>query len=150
VFWLGLAAEKGSEQEAADEAEVQQQAQQDQDSAVWRITDGKGASPEVAATTPTANRMAAGRLDFVLQVPPTVKIHSCLQFCTSARWQYSVDVWGATPICLRSPQRQVHCVNVRDSVGCKYCLMRVSFAHEYTKWGRKSGKDYKDHQRRGC
>eukprot|EP00884_Botryococcus_braunii_P003989 jgi/Botrbrau1/13591/Bobra.0307s0010.1 len=59
--------EKGIEQEAADEAEVQQQAQQDQDSAVWRITDGKGASPEAAATTPTANRMAAGRLDFVLQ-----------------------------------------------------------------------------------
>lgn len=60
--------EKGNEQEAADEAEVQQQAQEDQDSAVWRITDGKGAAPDVAATTPAANRMAAGRLDFVLQV----------------------------------------------------------------------------------
>lgn len=67
---LGCGVEKGNEQEAADEAEVQQQAQEDQDSAVWRITDGKGAAPDVAATTPAANRMAAGRLDFMLQVMP--------------------------------------------------------------------------------
>ena len=36
--------------------------------AIWRLTDGPGASPEVAAATPVANRTAAGRLDFVLQV----------------------------------------------------------------------------------
>jgi hypothetical protein len=47
---------------------LQQHAQQDVDSAVWRITDGRGAPPEVAATTPSSNRLAAGRLDFVLQV----------------------------------------------------------------------------------
>jgi hypothetical protein len=35
--------------------------------AIWRLTDGPGASPEVAAATPVANRTAAGRLDFVLQ-----------------------------------------------------------------------------------
>ncbi len=36
--------------------------------AIWRLLDGPGATPEVAARTPVANRTAAGRLDFVLQV----------------------------------------------------------------------------------
>ena len=38
------------------------------DTAIWRLLDGPGATPEVAARTPVANRTAAGRLDFVLQV----------------------------------------------------------------------------------
>ena len=39
------------------------------DTAIWRLLDGPGATPEVAARTPVASRTAAGRLDFVLQVP---------------------------------------------------------------------------------
>ena len=44
--------------------------------AIWRLLDGRGATPEVAKRTPVANRAAAGRLDFVLQVQMLPMLHS--------------------------------------------------------------------------
>ena len=48
--------------------------------AIWRLLDGPGATPEVAAHTPVASRTAAGRLDFVLQVPCySIVVHEALE-----------------------------------------------------------------------
>ena len=56
--------------------------------AIWRLLDGPGATPEVAARTPVANRTAAGRLDFVLQVeistPEEVRLHVTWVHCVQA------------------------------------------------------------------
>jgi hypothetical protein len=57
-----------SEEDAADNEALQRGSHGLRDTAIWRLTDGPGARPEVAALTPVANRTAAGRLDFVLQV----------------------------------------------------------------------------------
>lgn len=56
------------EEDAADNEALQSSSHGMKDTSIWRLTDGPGARPEVAAITPVANRTAAGRLDFVLQV----------------------------------------------------------------------------------
>ncbi len=65
----GLTEESASASEDAMDAEALQSSSHAAlaGCAIWRLTDGPGASPEVAAQTPVANRTAAGRLDFVLQ-----------------------------------------------------------------------------------
>ncbi len=60
--------EESNEQDAADNEALQNTSHGLKDTAIWRLTDGPGAPPDVAARTPVANRTAAGRLDFVLQV----------------------------------------------------------------------------------
>ena len=68
---VGSATNEDSEtNDLEDEAQLQSASHGSQAaavSAVWRLTDGAGATPEVAARTPATNRTAAGRLDFVLQ-----------------------------------------------------------------------------------
>jgi hypothetical protein len=65
----GLKEEETNPQEdAAHNEALQTSSHASKNTAVWRLLDGPGATPEVAARTPVANRTAAGRLDFVLQV----------------------------------------------------------------------------------
>ncbi len=64
----GLKEEDAPEEDAADTEALASTSHGLKDTAIWRITDGPGAPPELAGRTPVANRTAAGRLDFVLQV----------------------------------------------------------------------------------
>ena len=59
------------EEDAVNNEALQTSSHDLKDTAIWRLLDGPGATPEVAARTPVANRTAAGRLDFVLQVLPS-------------------------------------------------------------------------------
>ena len=58
------------EEDAVNNEALQTSSHGLKDTAIWRLLDGPGATPEAAARTPVANRTAAGRLDFVLQVLP--------------------------------------------------------------------------------
>ena len=60
--------ETNPQEDAAHNEALQTSSHASKNTAVWRLLDGPGATPEVAARTPVANRTAAGRLDFVLQV----------------------------------------------------------------------------------
>ena len=64
----GLKEEDAPEEDAADTEALASTSHGLKDTAIWRVTDGPGAPPELAGRTPVANRTAAGRLDFVLQV----------------------------------------------------------------------------------
>lgn len=64
----GLKEEDTPEEDAADTEALASTSHGLKDTAIWRVTDGPGAPPELAGRTPVANRTAAGRLDFVLQV----------------------------------------------------------------------------------
>ena len=64
----GLTEDSAASEDATDAEALQRSSHAAlRDCAIWRLTDGPGASPEVAAQTPVGNRTAAGRLDFVLQ-----------------------------------------------------------------------------------
>ncbi|CAL5218604.1 g301 [Coccomyxa viridis] len=68
----GLKEDEGNPEEDLVENEALQSSSHGlKNTAIWRLLDGPGATPEVAARTPVANRTAAGRLDFVLQTGPT-------------------------------------------------------------------------------
>ncbi|CAL8470099.1 g9641 [Coccomyxa elongata] len=67
----GLKEEDTPEEDAADTEALASTSHGLKDTAIWRVTDGPGAPPELAGRTPVANRTAAGRLDFVLQTGPT-------------------------------------------------------------------------------
>ena len=84
----GLKEEDSNPEEDAVNNEALQTSSHDlKDTAIWRLLDGPGATPEVAARTPVANRNAAGRLDFVLQVlPPPISV--------------SLRIWLLYPACV--------------------------------------------------
>lgn len=89
--------EANPEEDAANNKALQSVSHGATNTAIWRLLDGPGATPEVAARTPVANRTAAGRADFVLQVTPPAPL--CIMktsklsvlWCTLVRYSHAQE-----------------------------------------------------------